>query len=119
MEETELSWKSHGYFLPCNQEIAQQGQEQEATDPIHNVQCFVTLLYLIYQQITISHISQENKQQDLHVSIIVIACIQTPHLWNAYILSSGPQKHPTQRYACTSERRRPGNSASFCTISDS
>lgn len=49
MEETDLSRKSHNYFLPHNREIAQQGQEQAAADPIYNVLCFVTLLYLIYQ----------------------------------------------------------------------
>lgn len=48
MEEPDLSKKSHNYFLSRNQGIAQQGQEQEATNPIHNVLCFVTLLYLIY-----------------------------------------------------------------------
>lgn len=47
MEEPDLSRKSHNYFLPRNQEIAQQGREQEAIDSIHNVLRFLTLYNLL------------------------------------------------------------------------
>lgn len=95
MEETDLPRKWHDYFLPHSLEIAHKAKNKKIWIPY--IAYCALLLYLIYQQITISHMSQEIKQQDSHVNIfieIIIAYIQTPYSWNAYTLSSDEQKHP-------------------------